>query len=108
MGPPAAARAPVRRLRPQTRGAGFFGKGIPADATLEQPLVAGQPGWWIVSAGHETAFFDDHGREVLGSRRTVDRHALIWESARNVYYRMETELPLEDALAIAEGCPDIG
>lgn len=88
----------------QTRGYGFFGKGVSAEATLEEFEINGSPAVWLVSAGHQTAFFDKYGREILGSRRAVDRNALIWRGADN-YYRMETELPFEEALEIAQGLP---
>lgn len=89
----------------QTLGEGFVGKGIGQQAILEQTTVHGQPAWWIVSSGHQMAFYDRDGNEVLGSRRVVDRHALIWNGRDGRYYRMETELPLEEALALASLLP---
>jgi len=88
----------------QTRGGGFFGKGVPADILIEQPEVNGRDAFWIEPGGHETAFFDDDGNEVRGSRRTVDSNVLIWRG-EETYYRLETELSLEEALAIAETLP---
>ncbi|MEX2372232.1 MAG: hypothetical protein WD800_00370, partial [Dehalococcoidia bacterium] len=87
-----------------TRGSGFFGKGVPSEVVLAQPRINGRDAWWIAAGGHETAFFDAAGREVAGSRRTVEANVLIWQGAAT-YYRLETELPMEEALAIAETLP---
>ncbi|MCK9487113.1 MAG: hypothetical protein M0R73_10535 [Dehalococcoidia bacterium] len=88
----------------QTRGGGYFGKSLPEDVALEQLLVNGRPAWWVGRVDHLTSFHDAGGNEVLGSRRTVDRNALIWQGEAT-YYRIETELPLDQALAIAESLP---
>ncbi len=88
----------------QTRGGGYFGKSLPEDIALQQVLVDGRPAWWIADVDHLTSFHDAEGNEVLGSRRTVDRNALIWQGEAT-YYRIETELPLEEAVAIAESLP---
>jgi hypothetical protein len=88
----------------QKRGGDFIGKGLSSDAIVEVVHVGDSPAYWIVSSEYELRFLDAEGRELLGSRRTVDRNALIWNGAES-FYRMETELPLAEALAIAESLP---
>lgn len=79
-------------------------KRIPADAILSVENVRGRPAYWIDSRAYDVRFFAADGREVSGARRTVDRHALIWRGAA-LYYRMETDLPLSQALAVAGTLP---
>ncbi|MBM3140248.1 MAG: hypothetical protein FJZ92_08555 [Chloroflexi bacterium] len=62
--------------------------------------MRGRPAFWIVSHAYEVHFLTADGREVLGARRTVDRHALVWRGER-AFYRLETELSLAEALAVA-------
>lgn len=94
----------------QARGTDFgaFGKNVPQGTIIETPRVGegvdDGVGYWIESGGHIVRFFDAEGREVAGSQRTVDRNTLIWRGAET-FYRLETDLPLEDALAIARSLP---
>ena len=88
----------------QTRGGGFVGKGLPEEAQVEIPNVSGEAAYWVESGPYSAAFYDADGHEVRGSRRTITSKVLIWRGAES-YYRLETELSLEQALAIAETLP---
>ncbi len=60
------------------------------------------------SGGHIVSFFDAEGALVAGSERTVERtverNALIWRHGEG-FFRLETKLPFEEALVIAESLP---
>lgn len=58
--------------------------------------VNGQEGLWISSV-HQIAYFAGNSQLV----RTVDANVLLWSVGR-LTYRLETKLPLEEALKIAE------
>ncbi|MEX2229374.1 MAG: hypothetical protein WEB13_07020 [Dehalococcoidia bacterium] len=89
----------------ETRGESFVVvKRVPADAILSIETVRGRPAYWIESRAYEVRFFGPDGVEVLGARRTVDRHALIWRG-EELYYRIETELPLGAARDVAASLP---
>jgi hypothetical protein len=88
----------------QTRGGGFVGKGLPEEAQVDIASVSGEPAYWVDSGEHSAAFYDADGNEVHGSRRTITSKVLIWRGAES-YYRLETELSLEQALTIAETLP---
>ena len=55
-------------------------------------------------AGTSVSFFDAEGALVAGSERTVERNALIWRREER-FFRLETKLPFEEALVIAESLP---
>lgn len=84
---------------------GYFGKGVPVTNLIETPQVNGQFGYWISGGSHVVRFINADGDEVFGSRRTIDRNVLIWRSASNTFYRLETSLPLEEAVAIGARLP---
>ena len=88
----------------QSRGDNFVGKGVPEDLILEALLVNEHPAYWIEGGSHIVSYFDANGVEIAGTRRTVDRNTLIWRGA-DTFYRMETDVPLDQALAIAESLP---
>lgn len=77
----------------------YFGKVGPPGTVIETPLVNGSAGYWV--EGPRTIRFspeeDAAGLEVL-------RNSLIWRSEERLY-RIETDLPFEQALAIAEQLP---
>jgi hypothetical protein len=93
----------------------FFGKGLsffdkeifggPGATLLSETEVNGQRAYWISNGSHIVRFVDANGSVVTGSERTVDRHTLVWRSATDVNYRIETDLSLEQAVAIAETLP---
>ena len=80
----------------------FFEKGV---RVLVETSVNGQPAWWIEGGGHIMRFVGPDGTVIAGSERTVERNTLAWRSASGMNYRMETDLELSDALAIAETLP---
>lgn len=80
---------------------GFFGKGgLPE--VFEEVEVAGRDAIWIEEGGHVAWFIDDEGRAVVESRRLVERATLLWDDASGVTYRLETSLPQDEAIALAE------
>ena len=80
-----------------------FGKGLPAEVGAKELAVKGRPGYWI-SGGPHSAYLFDGKAQVPGSERTVSRDTLIWRSDV-AFYRIETTLPLTEALHIAEALP---
>lgn len=91
----------------QTRATdyGYFGKGVPVTNTIETPDVGGQFGYWISGGSYVVRFINADGEEVVGSRRTIDRNTLIWQGGSGTFYRLETSLTLDEALAIGAGLP---
>jgi hypothetical protein len=62
------------------------------------------PARWITGGAHLLAFRTDDGTEIEESIRTVRRNTLIWRTD-HAFYRIETELPLEEAREIANTLP---
>jgi hypothetical protein len=83
---------------------GSFDKGVPSPATIEDVAVNGRPGRWISRGPHHVGFVTAAGEYLGATQRTVERNTLIWNSG-DVLYRLETDLPLQDALAIASELP---
>lgn len=72
-----------------------------AEATIvEEVKVGGRPGLWLTGASHIVQVRDASGEFSLDFRR-VEGNVLAWE-ANGVTYRIETQLPLAEALRIAE------
>lgn len=82
----------------------FFGKGAPGGVLIRDLTVNGVPARWLSGGNHIVRFVDRFGREVTASQRTVDRNTLVWRTDY-AFYRIETALPFEDALRIAESLP---
>ena len=91
----------------QTRATdfGYFGKGVPVTNVIETPSVDGQFGYWISGGSYVVRFINPEGEEVIGSRRTIDRNVLIWRGATGTFYRLETSLAMENAVAIGATLP---
>jgi hypothetical protein len=83
---------------------GIIGKEVPATATITDLMVAGMPGRWISGGRHVVQFVDGQGVEIDSSFRVVKRNTLIWRTEAALY-RIETLLPLEEAIVIAESLP---
>ncbi len=83
----------------RTRGA--FLKLTPSKTTVENLSVNGSKAFWIEGSEHFIKFLDEFGRERFEHERVVTGNTLAWEHG-DVTYRLETTLPLEDALKIAE------
>lgn len=88
----------------QSRDTGLFEKGLPASALLQEFTIDGNPAAWISGGRHIVSYTNADGTPVAGSQRTVDRNTLVWSTA-STNYRIETDLPLEDAVAIAASLP---
>lgn len=83
----------------------FIGKGVPEGEVIETTTVKGAPAYWIGGFPRTVRFVDSEGREVAGTARTVTVNALVWTSVSGRHFRIETELPLAEALRIAESLP---
>lgn len=81
-----------------------FGKLLPSGTTLQELTVSGVPARWVSGGSHLVTFIDRNGREIVASQRTVDRNTLIWRT-EFAFYRLETDLPLADAVQVAESLP---
>jgi hypothetical protein len=84
----------------QSRLVGFVGKGLPESAIVGLVGVDGEPAYWVEGGGRVVTFHDGAGRPIAESRRQVDRNTLIWDGD-GTYYRIETDLDVDEALAIA-------
>jgi len=80
--------------------AGFFGKNLPDAALLHEITFDGRDAYWIDEGGHIAESYDNQGRLVVESRRTVDRATLLWEDG-DVGYRLETSLSQDEAIDVA-------
>jgi len=78
-----------------------FGKDVLPGGRYEVVGVHGAPANWLTGAPHFVHFESPDGTFVEASQRFVDRSTLIW-NAGGVFYRLETDLPRDQAIAIAE------
>jgi hypothetical protein len=78
----------------------FGQKGINERVIIQQTAVNGQPAVWLHGL-HVLQFYDGNGNPRYDTRRLVDGNVLIWTEGE-ITYRLETELPLEEAVRIAE------
>jgi len=83
---------------------GTFGKVVPVTASIQELTVNGAPARWISGGPHFVEYVDEHGVTSQGSSRVVERRTLIWRTP-SALYRIETNLELADAVAIAEALP---
>jgi hypothetical protein len=67
--------------------------------SIEEVTVSGAPALWIV--GDHPLYFVGNGRIDMQPARIVEGHVLIWQRD-GVTYRLESELGLEEAVALAE------
>ena len=81
-----------------------FGKLALPDSVLLELTVNGDPATWLSGGTHFVHYLDSDGNPVAGSSRTVNRSTLIWRTP-HAFYRLETDLPLAEALRIAESLP---
>lgn len=79
-------------------------KTLPDGRVVENPRVRNQTAFWIAGIERSMRFVHTDGREIPGSARTVGRNALIWNGT-NRLYRLETDLPLAEALRLANSLP---
>jgi len=89
----------------QGRLDGFVGKGILLDGTVvTETTVLSEPAYWITGGPRIVTFHQPDGTEVTGSQRAVTANTLVWATETR-YYRIEGELTLEQAVAIASTLP---
>ena len=81
---------------------GTFAKQVPQTGTVRDVLVGAHNGRWLT--GEHLVYYEDRGVFIQGSQRTVTRNTLIWRTPRS-FYRLETDLPLEEALQVARTLP---
>ncbi|HXH20757.1 MAG TPA: hypothetical protein VNN10_01920 [Dehalococcoidia bacterium] len=82
----------------------IFAKGLPAGTTLHEFTLNGHGARWVSDGFHVLTFRAASGREATGFARTVTRNTLIW-ATDTAFYRLETSLELEAAIAIARTLP---
>lgn len=88
----------------ESQAVGLFEKGLPASSVLREFTIKGNNAAWISGGNHIIEYVDGQGRPVAGSQRTVDRNTLVWSTAF-ANYRIETDLPEAEAIAVAESLP---
>ena len=81
-----------------------FGKGLPEGGEVVEAKVGGVPGRWVTGAPHIVYYYTLSNVVFQDSQRTVERNTLIWRTDA-FFYRIETDLPLAEALRIAETLP---
>ena len=79
----------------------FVGKGIPTDglASVEPVDGLGKQAYWLTGRRIVQSVGRD-GNLVIGSERSTDANALLWEQGNNLY-RIEGDLDKDEAIAIA-------
>jgi hypothetical protein len=100
-GIPAAQATGVGLLVSEFRGradADFYKKISAGPASVQFVTVNGGSGFWIEGL-HEASYLDPRGQIVQDTTRIAD-NVLIWEQG-NLTLRLESVLPLEEALRIA-------
>ena len=88
----------------QSDGGGYFGKELPDGTKLLDVSVNGFPAYWIRGGPHLVTFYGEDGEPVVGSVRTVLGNTLLLNTDER-FYRLETELGLEQAKEIAASLP---
>ncbi|HKP51697.1 MAG TPA: hypothetical protein VJ183_03495 [Chloroflexia bacterium] len=90
-------------------GPGVHGEKMLRGSTIiEETSVKGQSALWV-RGSHWLRFYGEGGRPEFAPRRLVSGNLLLWK-AEGITYRLETTLPLEEAIRIAESLavlPDI-
>lgn len=82
------------------RSGGFVFKGLPEGVTATSVTVRGRRGLWFSGPPHVMEYHRKDGRPVAGTEHLVTG-ALNWEED-GISYRLEIDLPLEEALRVAE------
>jgi hypothetical protein len=81
-----------------------FGKGVPEGGIVEEVMVGDVPAVWLTGAEHFVYYYDETGYTFWDSQRIVGRSTLVWRTDA-FFYRIETDLSLEETLRIAETLP---
>jgi hypothetical protein len=82
----------------------YFGKQVPRETLVREVSVRNVAATWLAGAPHFVSYILPGSLELRESIRTVDKNTLIWRTA-SAFYRMETDLSLDEALHIAEKLP---
>jgi hypothetical protein len=82
----------------------YFAKQVPAQGVVREVRVRNVAATWLAGAPHFVSYVLPGGLELRESIRTVEMNTLIWRTASG-FYRMETDLSLEEALRIAGTLP---
>jgi len=77
-----------------------FTKVLAEDTVIERVAVGGSPAFWISGAPH-VFLFAEGGSNLVEDATRLTGNVLIWE-VDGVTYRLESDLPLAESLAIAE------
>jgi hypothetical protein len=87
----------------QTSSDSFVGKGLvyDGDAVVTSTNVNGAEAYWITGGPRLVTIFSPSGERLVGSTRTVEANTLVW-AAEGRYFRIEGDLELPEALAVAE------
>lgn len=100
-----AARSPGRTDRTftlyQFKATGIFMKTVGSGTRLQEVQVRGATGYWLEGAVHLIEYRTADGAERVEFKRQVVGNTLAWEVG-DMTYRLETSLPLDEALRIAE------
>ena len=86
------------------QGHASFGKQVRPEGTVEELEVGSVPARWVTGAEHIVSYTDRNGAHIPASQRVVDRSTLVWRTEA-FFYRIETDLSLEETLRIAETLP---
>jgi hypothetical protein len=79
-----------------------FGKGSAPGGQIEEFLLSGgAPARWVTGAPHFVFYELPDGTRFASSERLVEQSTLIW-NRDGVFYRLETDLLLDEAVTIAE------
>lgn len=81
-------------------GEGYYDKVLGAAATVTPIRVNGDRGFFIGGAPHFFMYVDEQGRDVDASHRVVG-NVVMWARG-DVTYRVEVDLPMGDAIKLAE------
>ncbi len=84
----------------QFRAEGMFMKLSPPGTTVQELERDGVRMLWFEGASHLLKYVSPDGEERVEFERLVDRNTLAWETG-DITYRLETSLPLEEALQVA-------
>src|SRR3954449_979762 len=86
--------------------AGFFGKTLGTDATVRPVDFAGVHGYWIEGSPHQL-LFEIGQDQVEQDTLRLATNTLLWERNGHLY-RLEADISLEAAVAIASSIPPDG
>lgn len=84
---------------------GGVGKEVNSQTLISETTVKSARALWFSGAPHLVMMLDARGEPIYDTRRVVDANTLVWETGDDhdgIIYRIETTLPLDQAVQIAE------